>query len=242
MLRVISALLLFSFLLGCSSLDKKGDTPEAAFQIAEEFEKDDRFEEAIRRYKEVKNKFPYSSFAAKAELKIADIHFKNEEFSEAQIAYQSFRDLHPKHPQSDYVAYRIGLSYYNQLPDTIDRDLTLATDTIAAFNDLLKKYPQSEFVKDGNSYKEKTLTMLAEKELYVADFYYRQKQFDAALGRYEGVMKKYSGLGADPRALLGASRSARRAGHNEKANQYARTLKAKFPDSSEAQTREIENQ
>lgn len=242
MLRVIFAILLLSSLFGCSSLDKKGDTPEAAFQIAEEFEKDDRFEEAVRRYKEVKNKFPYSSFAAKAELKVADIHFKNEEYAEAQIAYQAFRDLHPKHPQSDFVAFRIALSYYNQLPDSIDRDLTLAGDTIAAFNELLKKYPQSEHVKEGIAYKEKTLKMLADKELYIADFYFRQKQFEAALGRYEGVYKKYPGLGADPRALLGASKSARRAGQNEKANQYAQILKSKFPDSSEAQTREIEKQ
>lgn len=234
MLRVIHLLLILSFLASCSSLDKKGDTPESAFAIAEEYEKDDRYEEAIRRFKEVKNKFPYSSFATKAELRVADLHFKSEEYAEAQVEYQAFRDLHPKHPQIDYVLFRIGLSYYNQLPSTIDRDLSLAGDTVLAFNDLLARYPASEHAKEGREYRDKTLLMLAEKEKYVADFYFRQGNYEAALNRYEGLYKKYPNLGLDRKALAGAFRSADRAGQKEKAQQIGRLLKQKYSSTSES--------
>ena len=87
--------------LGCSSSDKfDTSTPEGAFKAAEALEKDERYEEAIPKFQEVKNKHPYSRFATEAELKIADIHFASENFEEAQASYQLFKEFHPKHPQS----------------------------------------------------------------------------------------------------------------------------------------------
>ena len=131
--------LLFSTVLACTTMDRKSDTPEGAYAIAEEFDKDERYEEAIRRYTEVKNKFPYSNFATKAELAIADVYYKQESYPEAQVSYQAFRELHPKSPQADYVVYRIGLSYFQQLPTTLDRDLTVAREAISNFDDLIKR-------------------------------------------------------------------------------------------------------
>ena len=82
-LTLISALTLtgFSALIstGCSSIETRDvSTPEGAYQSAEDFEKDERYEEAIAKYTDVKNKFPYSRFATLADLKIADIQFKQE--------------------------------------------------------------------------------------------------------------------------------------------------------------------
>ena len=69
---------------GCSSIETRDtSTPEGAFKSAEDFEKDERYEEAISKYSDVKNKFPYSRFAADAELKIADLQFKRESYPEA---------------------------------------------------------------------------------------------------------------------------------------------------------------
>src|SRR3954471_14338242 len=115
------------FLAGCSSTpDIDTSTPEGAFKLAEKYEKDERFEEAITQYTQVKNKHPYSKLATEAELRIAEIHFKREEFVESQNAYQTFKEMHPTHPQIDFVTYRLGLSFFNQLPSTIDRDLSVA--------------------------------------------------------------------------------------------------------------------
>jgi len=235
LLKLIPFLLLFTGLLACSSLEKKSDTPDGAYAIAEEFDKDERYEEAIRRYTEVKNKFPYSNFATKAELAIADVYFKQESYPEAQVSYQAFRELHPKNPQIDYVIFRIGLSYYNQLPTTIDRDLTVSQEVINTFDELMKKYPSSQYVNEAADKKLATLKMLAGKEDYIAFFYFKREMYDSALTRYETLLAKYPKLGYDEKALYGAAYAANKLGDTFKTKKYMTELVEKYPKSDEAQ-------
>jgi len=234
-LKLLFIFTILSFVFGCASDEKNADTPEGAFKIAKEYEDAERFEVAIQKYSDVKNKFPYSSYATAAELAIADVQYKRESYPEAQIAYQNFRDLHPKHQKIDYVVFRTGMSYYLQLPETIDRDLSLATDAIYSFNELIKSYPNSEFYKEAKEKREQAYIMLTEKELYIADFYFKQKKYDSALIRYENAYKKYSGFGLDPRSLFGAIRSAQKLNDSAKQKAYSNLLLSKFASSDEAQ-------
>ena len=222
-------------LVSCSSAEKfDTSTPEGAFKMGEEYEKDDRFEEAIAKFSDVKNKHPYSRFATLAELKIADIQFKRENYIEAQNAYQLFKDFHPKHPQIDYVTFRLGLSYFMQLPATIDRDLSLADKAILYFDETINSFPNSAYVAEAREKKQAALKMLAEKEMYVANFYYKRQKYDSALKRFEGLLKTYPNLGLDAEALFGAARSAYEIGEKERGSQYFKNLTSLYPDSSEA--------
>ena len=221
-------------LAGCSSDDKKADTAEAAYEQAQSFDKDERYEEAIRRYQEVKNKYPYSKFATMAELAIADAYYRQESFPEAQVSYQTFKELHPKHPQSDYVTYKLGMSFFEQLPSTTDRDLSLSESALLYFDEVLAVYPKSEHAKDAAQKKEDTLKKLADKEMYIADFYFKRKTYLSALPRYEGLLKNYPNLGYDQKALLRAAQSAARLGELDRAKQYAAKLQKDFRDSAEA--------
>jgi outer membrane protein assembly factor BamD len=244
MQRVIfSVLLLFSaisVLPGCSSDDKRSDIAEEAYKNAQEFDKEERYEEAIKRYQEVKNKFPYSKYATMAELAIGDAYYKQESFPEAQIAYQSFKDLHPKHPQIDYVTFRLAMSFYSQLPETVDRDLTLSSSAITFFDEMIQQYPNSEHAKESREKKEATLKMLAAKEDYIAEFYFIRKKFDSSLLRYESLLRKYPGLGFDAKALSRAAVAAGKIGEPDKRNKFLAELKAKFPGSDELQFAEKE--
>ncbi len=175
-------------LAGCSTSEKYDlNTAEGLFKSAEILEKDERYEEAITRFADVKNKFPYNKLAAEAELKIADVHFKKEAYIESQTLYQAFVDLHPKHPKVDYALYQSGLSYYNQLPSTIDRDLTSGVKAKEVFQNLLKTNTGSSYAKDTREKIAVINTKLAEKELYIADFYRKRKIYDSALSRYQQV-------------------------------------------------------
>lgn len=225
--------MLLSFVVACSSSDKKTDSAEAGFKSAQEYDKAERYEEAIRRYQEVKNKFPYSKFATESELAIADCYFKQESFAESQVAYQSFKDLHPKHAQIDYVTYRLAMSYYKQLPETIDRDLSLSTNTILYFDETINQYPNSDYAKEAKEKKQEVLKMLAGKEDYIAEFYFIREKYDSALARYEGLLKKYPGLGYDAKAMSRAAVSAARLGELDKAKKYVRELGDKFPNSED---------
>jgi outer membrane protein assembly factor BamD len=227
--------LCFLALTACSSGDlKDADTPEGAYKIAEEYEADERYEEAIQKFREVQNKHPYSRFAVLAKLKVADINFTRENFIEAQNAYQLFKDLHPKHEKIDYVTFRLGLSFFNQLPSTIDRDLSQAHRAILYFDEVLNSYSKSAYAKEAADKKAEALKKLAEKEKYIADFYFKREMFDSALRRYEKLLKDYPTSGFDVNGLYGASVSALRSGDLDKGKIYANRLIQQFPDSSEA--------
>lgn len=221
---------------GCaSSAQIDTSTPEGAFKSAEEFEKDERYEESVVKYTDVKNKFPYSRFAILAEMKIADVQFKRESYIEAQYAYQTFKELHPKHPQIDYVTYRLGLSFFNQLPSSIDRDLSLADKAILYFDEVITSYPGSQYAKEARGKKIDALKMLAGKEIYIANFYFRKKQYESALGRYEAVIRNFANVeGFAATALIGAARAAKETGDRDKVSRFVKTLRAKFPQSDEA--------
>ena len=131
----------------CSSSEKKTtDTAEALYDRAKELEKDGRIEEAVQKFNEVKNRFPYSKLATEAELAAADVSFNDESYPEAQVAYQMFRDLHPKHPKIPYVLYQIGMSIYHQIPEAIDRDLLISKSAIEVFGELINQFPDYEHI------------------------------------------------------------------------------------------------
>ncbi len=222
---------------GCSSSDKvDATTPEGAYKVAEDYEKDERFEESVQKYTDVKNKHPYSRFATLAEMRIADVQFKREAYIEAQFAYQTFKDLHPKHPQIDYVTFRLGLSIFNQLPSTTDRDLSLADKAILYFDEVLNSYSKSPLAKEAGEKKAEALRMLADKELYIANFYFKKKQYLSALGRYEGLLRTYGNVdGFGPPSLFGAAASAKGTGDRDKQNGFVKALISQYPNSSEAE-------
>jgi outer membrane protein assembly factor BamD len=240
MVYLLAIVFFINALMGCASNEKNLNTPEGLFAQAKEYESSERFEIAIAKYNDVKNKFPYSPLALEAELAIADAQYTRENYADAQIAYQNFRDLHPKHPKIDYVIYRTGLSYYMQLPETIDRDLSLGNDVIYHFDEVIKSFPRSEFVMDSKEKRQDVYNRLAEKELYIADFYMKQEKFGAALRRYELCISKYTGMGFDPRAHFGAIKAATALDKTEKKQSHLTTLISKYPNSDQAKQAERE--
>ncbi len=221
-----------TILVGCSSA-KKVDTSTAsgAFKLGQMYEKDERYDEAISEYSDVKNKFPYSRFAVEAQLKIADLQFKQENYAEAESAYRLFKEFHPNYSKTDYVTYRIGLSIFDQLPPTIDRDLSLAKTAIDSFNEVIKNYPASDYAKKAQKYIAKCKKMLAEKDKYIADYYFGQEKWTSALGRYEDLMRDYPDQGYQVQALYGATVAAYKMKDMERSKSYFKQLLEDFPNS-----------
>jgi outer membrane protein assembly factor BamD len=231
-LRLLAIAVVLS-VMGCASKDvAESNSAEAAFKSAEEYEKDERYEEAITKFSEVRNKHPYSKYAVEAELHIADIHYKKESFIEAQGAYQLFKDFHPKNPKIDYVTFRLAMSYFNQLPGTTDRDLTPALKAIPFFNEVLTSFGQSQYAKEAAEKKEECLRMLAEKEAYIGHFYFVRDMYDSAAKRYAGLLSAYRGKGYDEQALYEGGVSAFESGDKESGNRWLNELMSKYPNSS----------
>jgi outer membrane protein assembly factor BamD len=219
---------------GCSSTgNKAAESPESLYQRAQSLAKDGRTEEAIAKYQEVRNKFPYSKLATEAELAAADVSYQDESYPEAQASYQIFREMHPKHEKTPFVIYRLGMSIYQQLPEAIDRDLTLAHNAIRTFDELINQFPDSEHVAEAQNKRLDCLKKLAEKELYIANFYLKKQRWESALGRAEGLLKDHSGLGFEEKALARAVLAASQANKRDLSEKYMAQLQREFPKSDE---------
>ncbi len=232
--RYLALLMLFSLLSACASTQRfDTSTAEGSFALAEKYQSDGRFEEAINQFNDVRNRHPYSRLAVEARLRVADIHFARKSFAEAQAAYQVFKELHPRHPRIDYVTFQLGMSYFNQLPSTIDRDLSLASQAMLFFSEVQRSFPQSEYVEQAKAKHTELEKMLAEKEHYIAHFYFIRRRYQSALGRFERLWRQHQDLGFDLKALYGAAVSAHRIQDYEKADYYLKILSHQFPEAPE---------
>lgn len=182
---------LVSSLPGCAGSAVSENDPAALMQDAEEDIKGDHFQLALDKLRSIKNKFPYSKYSLEAQLRMADVYFMQEAFPEAAAAYESFADLHPKHEKVPYALFRAGKSYLMDSPDLAARDLTSAQKAVDAYTEFLRRFPQSP---DATGAKEDVIRLrnqLAEKELYVGNFYFKRSGFRAAKLRYQKVLELF---------------------------------------------------
>lgn len=216
---------------GCSHTPADPNDPDDLFREAEEYLEDERFLIAIEKYRDIKNRFPYSPRATDSELRIADTFFEQESFLESASAYEVFRELHPTHPKSDYVQYRVALSYFRQIPENPARDLSAAHRAIAEFNKLQNKFPRSDYLSKSQELLRQARIKLAEYERYVADFYFRRKHYLSASYRYAALLQQFSNLGYDEEALFRLGESYYRIKVFGEAEKTLNTLINRFPES-----------
>lgn len=177
-------------MLSCSTNRPKGNTEaEILFREAKDLISKSRYIQATEKLNSIRSQYPYSFYATHAELLQADILFAQENYAEAASAYILFRDFHPKYNELGYVIFRISESFYRQLPSTFDRDLSAGIEGIKYFNELLLNYQNTEYVKEAQSRISQIEEMIEKKEIYIADFYFKTKDFDAAKSRYEDILK-----------------------------------------------------
>lgn len=219
-----------SFLTGCSTASANPDDPEGLYKEAEEALSDEHYLVALERYRDVKNRFPYSSRAIDSELRIADTYFAQESYLEAESAYEIFKELHPTHPRSDYVQYRIGLSYFNQMPSHPGRDLSAAYRAIDAFNVLIDRYKSSSLLGEAKQKVAEARQKLAEYQNYVADFYYQRRHYLSASYRYAALLQDYPGLGYDEEALYRLGESYYHIRMFSSARETLQRLLSKYPE------------
>jgi len=162
-------------------------------------------ESAIEAFRELKDKYPYSPYAITAEIRVADALYRKALYEEAFEAYSEFERLHPKNPETPYVIYQKGMCHFDQVT-TIDRDQSHTLLAKEEFERVLKKYPSTEYARMARIKIRECYIFLARYELYVAHFYFKQKHYRAAMGRYEYVLQNYPDLGQYEEAVEYLSR------------------------------------
>lgn len=228
-IAILSALTLLS----CATADS-GRTPNNTLSAKQNYDlglaelKEENFAEAEQYFAYVKQKFPFSKFAALAELALADTEFARGSYQEAIDAYRSFARLHPKHEKVDdgYVSFRIAESYVKEMtddwflvPPACERDQSAVRDSLRELDDMLERYPDSKYRDQAREYRREVLRRLVEHEVYVARFYLERGRHKGAILRIEEALRRYPDSGRDAELLLALGETHLEMGNPAKARQ-----------------------
>jgi outer membrane protein assembly factor BamD len=242
MRRPLAAAVLLLALAACSKHvtfsgeAKLKPTAEENFQAGEELLKDGSYPEAQKFFDYVKTKFPFSKYAALADLRSADAKFKQGQFAEAADAYLNFVKLHPNHEDVDYAEYRAGESYFKDAPSEFalfppasEKDLRQVKKASDALHAFLTKHPTSKRVPDAKKLLGEIDDRLAGHEWYVGEFYFKRGHWAGAAGRYEALVDKYPASKHASEALLKAARSWLELGEKFRARTALQKLVVEHP-------------
>ncbi len=233
--------LLFAGLTACQKKHyqltaKQSD--EEAIQTCLKLSEKKRFEEAVECLEIFKSRFPESTYALEAELNIADNYFRKKDWLLAAESYNLFIRLHPNSDKLDYAYYRSGLAYEKLLPKKIDRDLSNSSDAQDSFAAVFRRFPESPYASLAQTKYDEIRQLGAKKSMYIARFYYKYKEYRAAVPRFIEVLQDYPGLGFEEEALYYLALSYHRLKLPEQAKGAAEMMKEKFPESKK--TKKIE--
>ncbi len=195
-LRFLSVLLLAGLLSGCGIIDyfylpPPEDTAQELFEAGNDAMREKDYVSASSYFAKLKDNFPFSPYAVEAELSLADCYFLDEEWLMASEAYKEFEQLHPRHDAIPYVLYNIGMSNLNGYP-SIDRPATQIEEAYSYFQRLQESYPQTEYATVAKEKMRECRKLMAEHELFYADFYFRMERYTAALSRYQTIIDQYA--------------------------------------------------
>lgn len=166
------------------------------------------WEDARVLFAEVKKRFAYSRYARLAELRVADISFEQEKYSEAISGYREFVQSHRTDRDVEYAKYRICKSLFLDIDDTIflpsreERDQATTLDAYKELRSYGREFPRSRYRSDVVYMLEVVSGRLVRHELYVARYYLQRDVFDATVARVDYAVKTYPGSSLEPEALV----------------------------------------
>jgi outer membrane protein assembly factor BamD len=198
---ILSGLVLI--LCGCQfswpwtkKVDLTRATPDGLYQQGVAYYQNGSYKKSVEVFQRLKEEYPLSKFTIMAELGIADSHFSDKAWPEAELAYSEFLNLHPTNENLPYVLYQLGLCHFNQIT-TIDRDQSETIKALREFERLNTRFPNSKFAFLAEKMIRECKKTLGDQEFYVGEFYFNMKQYRAALARFEKIAREYPNVGLD---------------------------------------------
>jgi outer membrane protein assembly factor BamD len=205
--------------------------PEKAFQTANEFLEDKEYEEARAGFLEVKNRDMTKKFAPLAQLKIADSYEKEEQYDLAVAEYKRFLNTYPDFQYAPYAQYQIAMVSFNQIEDP-ERGYSGAARALEAFEKLKTMFPRNPYKEVVELRIQQCKNIIAEYEYLVGHFYYKKGSYNAAVGRFEGLLKEYPDYKEEAKVLFYTGIAYKELGQNDKASEYLNRLVEHYPNDS----------
>jgi outer membrane protein assembly factor BamD len=223
-----------TILVGCSGNGDDGDYVERPVEElcneAQDLLENGEPRQAGLAFEEVERQHPYSQWATRAQLMSAYAFYEANNYDEAIAAAERFVELHPGHVDVPYAYYLIGISYYEQISD-VGRDQKMTERALEAFDELVRRFPDSRYARDGELKADLARDHLAGKEMSIGRYYLRRGQYLAAINRFRNVVERYQTTTHVPEALHRLTESYLALGLQQEAQKNAAVLGYNFPSS-----------
>lgn len=239
---ILAALAGAILLSGCSwlGLDSSSDDDTDAKYVERPVEQiyndawkqidDKNWDKAAKQFDEVERQHPYSVWARRAMLMSAFCYYQANKYSDAISASDAYIELHPGSREVAYAFYLKAMSLYEQITDT-GRDQTNTEQALTALEDVVQRFPDSEYARDASLKVDLTLDHLAGKEMEVGRYYLFRRDYIGAINRFRTVVERYQKTPQIAEALERLTEAYYALGVYNEAKEAAAVLGANYPGS-----------
>ncbi|WP_418151964.1 outer membrane protein assembly factor BamD [Litorimonas sp. RW-G-Af-16] len=181
-------------------------------------------------FQEVERQHPFSKWARRSMLMSAYASYRSTDYDESIATAQRFIGLHPGNDSTPYAYYLIAINYYDQIYD-VGRDQATTVNAENALQQVVRRYPDSDYARDARLKLELTHDHLAGKEMSIGRYYLKENQQLAAIGRFKNVIKNYETTSQTEEALHRLVESYVSLGIINEAKLVGSVLGYNYPDS-----------
>ena len=189
-----------------------------------------RLDEASKKFAAVDRQHPYSEFARKSMVMSAFTNYRQGNYDEAIGSAKRYLTLYPSTDDAAYAEYIIGLSYYRQIKD-VTQDQKEARQTIQTMQDLVTRWPDSQYSEDAKAKIRFATDQLAGKEMQIGRYYLERREYLAAVKRFRNVVENYSNTRHVEEALARLTEAYFALGLTDEAQTAAAVLGQNYPAS-----------
>jgi outer membrane protein assembly factor BamD len=186
-----------------------------------------RYEDARQAFLKIVERHPNSGLAPRARFLLGEAYYREAEFDKAIEQFNTFMAFYPRHQIADLVQYRLAMSYYDQMKP-VEQDQGLTVKAVEHFRKLVKEFPDSRYATDALAKIEMCRGRLAQKEVWVASYYFNQGNPGGARQRLALVLKDYPSSLVVPEALWLLAEVNFREGKSEEATGLLRRLASDY--------------
>ena len=188
------------------------------------------WEEAAKQFNEVDRQHPYSIWARRAMLMSAFCSYQANKYGDAVATADQYISLHPGSHEVAYAFYLKAISLYEQIVD-VNRDQANTQGALVALQDVVQRFPDTEYARDATLKIDLTQDHLAGKEMAVGRYYLTRGDYIGAINRFRVVVQQYQTTPQIAEALERLTEAYYALGLDSEAQTAAAVLGANYPGS-----------
>ena len=182
-------------------------------------------------FNEVERQHPYSPWARRGMLISAFCSYQANDYTTAIATADQYIQLHPGSQEVAYAFYLKAISLYEQIVD-ISRDQSNTEGALVALQDVVQRFPDTEYARDATLKIDLTNDHLAGKEMAVGRYYLTRGDYIGAINRFRTVVDQYQTTPQIAESLERLTESYYSLGLDSEAQTAAAVLGRNYPGSA----------